>query len=188
MKPLLASLLLALLAICVAPQDKLPVSPVDEVGVYYQQDGKWTELPPEVVNWKTGGVLKSVGTMGVVKGDVNGKVKGGSSKTRLKNSVEILVYAPEGTSITEYQLLKLRTHSDSREFRTVTGGVLHQSGGAERDTLEFTGKHIAQRTWTISLESLAPGEYGLLPPGMGDARSASAQLGKIYSFSVPKPE
>jgi hypothetical protein len=188
MKRLVLAILSFLLPLCGFGQEKLGPSPVDEVGVYFQQDGKWTELPPEVVNWKTGGVIKSMSTMGVVKGDVNGKVKGGSSKTHLKKPIELLVYAPEGTSITEYQLIKFRTHSDSREFRTVTGGVFHQSGGAERDTIDFTGKHIAQRTWTISLDTIAPGEYGLLPPGMGDARSASAQLGKIYSFSLPKAE
>lgn len=163
-------------------------SPVDEVGVYFQQEGKWLDVPPEVVNWQTGGVLKKMGTMGIVKEDVNGKVKGGTCKTHLKQPVDLLVYAMEGASITEYQLIKFRTHSDSREFRTVTGGVFHESGGAQRDILEFTSKHIAQRTWTIHLANLAPGEYGLLPPGMSDARSASAQLGKIYSFCIAKSE
>jgi hypothetical protein len=186
MKRSMISLALLVWPVCAFTQEKLPAPPVDEVGVYSQQDGKWVDLPPEVVNWKTGGVLKSMGTMGVVKGDVNGKIKGNASKSHLRQPLELLVYAPEGTAITEYQLIKLRTHSDSREFRTVTGGVFHVSGGAERDTLEFSGKHIAQRTWTIELADLKPGEYGLLPPGMGDARSASAQLGKIYTFSIPE--
>ena len=94
----------------------------------------------------------------------------------------------EGTAITEYQLIRFRTHSDSREFRTVTGGVFHASGGSDRDVVEFASKHVAQRTWTISLANLTQGEYGLLPPGMSEARSASAQLGKVYTFSIPKPE
>jgi len=181
---------LATLALpCVAiAQDKLPAAPVDEVGVYYKVEGKWTELPPEVVNWQTGGVIKHAASLGVVKGDVNGKVRGGSSKTHTKQPIELLVYLPEGTSITEYQLLRFHTHSDSREFRTVTGGIFHESGGATRDMVDYTPKHIAQRTWTIDLTSLSPGEYGLLPPGMSDARSASAQLGKVYTFSIIKPE
>ena len=33
-------------------------APVSEVGVYYSKSGSWTDLPPEVVNFKTGGVLK----------------------------------------------------------------------------------------------------------------------------------
>ena len=31
----------------------------DEVGVYYMKSDAWADLPPEVVNFKTGGVLKS---------------------------------------------------------------------------------------------------------------------------------
>lgn len=157
---------------------------VEEVGVYFRSGDKWVDLPPEVVNWKTGGVVKHVGTLGVVKGDVNGKLRGGSSKSHLKQPVELLVYATEGVAITEYQLIRFRTHSDSREFRTITGGVLHVSGGADRDTLEFTNKHVAQRTWTIPLGDLKPGEYGLLPPGLSASSSASSQLGKMYTFTI----
>ena len=154
------------------------------MGVYFQKDGKWIDLPPEVINWKTGGVMRSIGTVGIVKGNVNGRIVGKASKSHLNQPVALLVYATEGTAITEYQLLKLHTHSNSREFRTVTGGVFHVSGGSERDTLEFEGKHIAQRTWTIPLANLKPGEYGLMPPGVSESRSASAQLGKMYTFSI----
>ena len=91
MKHALACMLLIGWPFLASTQDKLPPPPVDEVGVYFQQDGKWTELPPEVVNWKTGGVVKNVSTLGVVKGDVNGKVRGSGSKTHLKQSIEILV-------------------------------------------------------------------------------------------------
>ncbi len=171
--------------VCFA-QEKLPPSPVDEVGVYYQKDGRWEDLSPEVVNWKSGGVLKSIATVGVVKGDVNGKIHGKASKTQLREPIDLLVHTPEGTAITEYQLIKMHDHSSDREFRTVTGGVFHVSGGTERDNIEYESKHIAQRTWTIALASLNPGEYGLLPPGVSESRSASAQLGKMYTFSIPK--
>ncbi len=165
-------------------QERLGPPPVDEVGVYYHKAGQWVEMMPEVVNWKTGGVMKSVGTIGVVKGDVNGKINGEVSRTPLNRPVELLVYCPEGTAISEYQLIKLRKHSNSREFRTVTGGVFHRSGGATRDTLELpAAEHIAQRTWSMKIPDLQPGEYGLLPPGF-ESRSAGAQLGKIYTFTV----
>jgi hypothetical protein len=175
---------LALVGLALA-QDK-PVSPVDEVGVYFQQQGsQWMDVPPEVVNWKTGGVLKSHVTLGVMKGNINGKLQGGSSRTVFDQRTELLVYTPEGTAIEEYQLIKLRTHSSSREFRTVTGGVFHVSGGSERDDVAFVSKHIAKRTWTISLGTLSPGEYGLMPPEFnGGGKSASAQLGKMYTFSI----
>jgi len=77
----------------------------------------------------------------------------------------------------------LRTHSNGREFRTVTGEIFHVSGGSNPDDLPFDSQHIATRTWTITLDGLPLGEYGLLPPGAIGARSASAPLGKMYTFT-----
>jgi hypothetical protein len=96
----------------------------------------------------------------------------------------LLVYAPEGRQITEYQLIKLRTHSNAREFRVVTGGIFNVHGDSDRDDLPFDSQHIAIGTWTISLSELKAGEYGLLPPGLAEAQSASAQFGKMYTFTV----
>jgi hypothetical protein len=160
------------------------ISGMTEVGVYFRKGDSWADLPPEVVNFKTGGVLKSVGTVGIVKGDVNGHVNGNHSKTQLKSPVELLVYTPEGTAITEYQLLRLREQKDSREFRTVTGGVMHVSGGATRDVVPFESKKVATRTYEIVLPNLGGGDFGLLPPASSDATSASGRIGKIYSFRL----
>src|SRR5262245_19688248 len=155
-----------------------------EVGVYYLKDGTWKELPPEVVNVKTGGVLKTIGTAGIVKGDVNGHVNGIHSPNKMASPVELLVYAPEGTAITEYQLLRLRDQKNSREFRTMTGGVLHVSGGATRDLVPFEGRKIAPRTFQITLPSLGSGDYGLLPPASADPNASSGRIGKIFSFWI----
>jgi len=159
-------------------------SPVNEVGVYFKKGETWTDLPPEVVNFKTGGVLKSIGTAGIVKGDINGHVNGNHGKTQLKSPIELLVYTPEGTAITEYQLLRLREQKDSREFRTVTGGLMHVSGGATRDLIPFESKKIAPRTYEIVLPNLGGGDFGLLPPAGGDSTSSSGRIGKIYSFRL----
>ena len=154
--------------------------PVSEVGVYYRKGDVWADLAPEVVNFKTGGVVKSIATAGVVKGDINGHLNGEHSPNGLKSPVDILVYAPEGTNVSEYQLLRLHDQKDSREFRTVTGGVLHVSGGATRDMIPFESKKIAPRTWEIVLPTLGSGEYGLLPPSASD----STRIGKLYSFRI----
>jgi hypothetical protein len=158
--------------------------PVNEIGVYYKKGDAWIDLEPEVVNFKTGGVLKSIATEGIVKGDVNGHVNGAESKTQLKTPVEILIYAPEGVAATEYQLLHLRESGKYREFRTMTGGVFHQSGGATRDAIEFEAKKIAPRTYALTLSTLKTGEYGLFPPSSSDATGASGRLGKLYTFHV----
>jgi hypothetical protein len=164
----------------------LPVG-IDDVGIYLKdKSGAWVSIMPEIVNFKTGGVMKSFATGGVVKGDVNGHIQGGHAKVSATFPVTLAVYVPEGTAITEYQLLKLRAGGNSREFRSVTGGVYHVSGGATRDAIEFQPEKIAPRVYQIKLEaSIGKGEYGLLPPGSyGSSNMGSA--GKIYSISVPE--
>lgn len=155
-----------------------------EIGVYVNRDGKWIDVLPEVVNWKTGGVLKSIASAGIVKGDVNGHVEGDQSRTRVGQQLQFVVVAPEGVSITEYQLLRLNKHKDNREFRTVTGGIFHAKGGATHDLVPFEGQKIASRTFVVSLNGLTVGEYGFLPPGALTSVSGASTLGKIYSFSV----
>ena len=171
-----------------APSQPAPAvaagAPVNEVGVYYQKAGEWADLPPEVVNFKTGGVLKSIGTAGIVKGDINGHLNGSHSPNGLKSPVELLVYVQEGVAITEYQLLRLRDAKEAREFRTVTGGVMHVSGGATRDLVPFESKKIAPRTYQIVLPNLGAGEYGLLPPAGSDPTASTGRIGKIYSFRL----
>lgn len=174
----------AQVAAAVTAQDQPGAATPTDAGVYVKgKTGQWDEVEPEIVNWKTGGVAKSAFSYGLVKGDINGHIKGGRSKLTVATN-EILVVALEGVSVTEYQLLRMRTHQDSREFRAATGGMLHQSGGSDRDALEFEHKKIANRTFVITLPAaLKDGEYGLLPPGAVASRSATS-LGKVYSFRI----
>ncbi len=154
-----------------------------DIGAYFKKGGKWEEMLPEVVNWKTGGVLKTVVTGGIVKGDVNGHIAGDHSRNSAASPLEVLIYAPEGVAITEYQLLHLHEEKDSREFRTVTGGVMHVSGGATRDVVPFEGKKVANRMYKVLLPTLGAGEYGFLPPGAVTS-SNSASIGKMYTLRV----
>jgi hypothetical protein len=87
-------------------------------------------------------------------------------------------------AITEYQLLCLRESGNSHEFRSITGGVIHSSGGAQRDQVEFEGKKVAPQTYEIVLgKDVKNGDYGFLPPGaMSSSNIASA--GKMYTFHV----
>lgn len=164
--------------------DSSAVPSISEIGVYYKKGDQWAELLPEQVNWRTGGVFKTVVTAGLVKGDINGYLLGPNSRNVVKTPLEFLIYAAEGVAITEYQLLRLRQKSDRREFRTVTGGVLHTSGGATRDLVPFEGKKIAPRMWTVILPNLGPGEYGFLAPGAVATQHPGAQLGKMYTFRL----
>ena len=159
---------------------------VDEVGVYYKdaKTNKWVEFQPEIVNYKSGGAMKSAFSYGIVKQDKNGHVPGKSAALGLTHPVEILIYAPEGTAPNEYQLLKLRVNSDNREFRSETGGVFHKSGGAERDRQDFDPKKIGPRLYTATLgPEIKAGEYGILPPGSVSSSNV-ASAGKIDSFRI----
>jgi hypothetical protein len=160
---------------------------IDEVGVYFKgKSGTWAALMPEIVNFKTGGVMKSMMSYGIVKGDINGHVNGKTAKTTLTFPVTLAVYVPEGTAISEYQLLRLRQSGNSREFRSVTGGVIHVSGGATRDVVDFQPTKIGPRVYQVVLDSnLGKGEYGLLPPGSHNSSNMGSD-GKIYGVSVPE--
>jgi len=158
--------------------------PVDEVGVYFKKDDKWQEMLPEIVNWKTGGAFKRFATDGIVKGDVNGHLEGAKAKVVVTTPLDFLVYTPDGVAISEYQLLHLHVSGNGREFRSMTGGVVHSSSGASRDMVDFEGKKIAPRTYEILLPaSIEKGEYGFLPPG-ATSSSNLASSGKMYTFEI----
>ena len=158
---------------------------VDEIGVYYKdKSGNWVEFAPEIINFKSGGFLKSLATDGIVKPDMNGHVPGNTSKLSLPRPVSILIYAPDGTAPEEYQLLKMRVNSNNREFRSMTGGVIHSSTGAQRDDVAFTANKIGPRLYQFTLgPNDAPGEYGILPPGSVSTVNA-ASAGKIFTFHL----
>ena len=158
---------------------------VDTIGLYYRgQDGNWTEVNAEVVNFKTGGALKHLSSAGIVKEDLNGHVAGYHSHLSVPSPAEFLLYLPEGTSPGEYQLIRFRVAGDSREFRAITGGAIHSSGGAVRDTVDFTSKKIAPRLYSITIGGEpGKGEFGFLPPQEAGTGKGVASSGKIYTFS-----
>jgi len=158
---------------------------IDSVGLYYKsQDGNWTEVGAEVVNFKTGGALKHIGSAGIVKGDLNGNVSGYHSRLELKAPAEFILYLPEGVSPGEYQLIRFRVSSDNREFRSLTGGVAHTSGGAARDVADFSSKKLAPHIYSVTLSGdISKGEYGFLPPQESSGGKNIASSGKIYTFS-----
>jgi hypothetical protein len=161
---------------------------IDEIGVYYKKENsvvdKWTSIQPEIVNYKSGGWVKSTATHGIIKQDRNGHVDGNASQLVLSRGTSFLLYVPEGVSPVEYQLLRFRINSNNREFRSQTGGVFHSETGAQRDNVPFTAQKIGPRLYQFTLESDTPkGEYGILPPGVINQANAS-RAGKIYTFAI----
>jgi hypothetical protein len=160
-----------------------------EVGVYAKKGGQWVEALPEIVNWKTGGVLKNIASVGVVKKDVNGHIPGEHSRNSVATPFEFMICVPEGVAITEYQLIHLRAKpgKNYREFRTVTGGVFNAKSGAMRDMVPFEGKKVANRLYSVVLPStLGAGEYGFIYLGAsgGAGGLTSLSMGKMYTFRL----
>jgi hypothetical protein len=161
-----------------------------EVGVYVVQGNKLTTVEPEIVNWRTGGVLKSIATVGLDKGHVNGTVSGPTSRLSLASPPQLMsdttvfyFHCLEGTSAAEYQLLRLWAKGDRREFRAVTGGILHASGGAKDNVVEFKYEKVSPRIYKVSVPRLNLGDYGFLAPG-AVASANTASQGKIYTFRI----
>lgn len=160
-----------------------------EIGVYYKKGGEWQEVLPEIINWKTGGVIKGIASAGIVKKDINGHIPGPHSRNSVAFPAEFTIYTPEGVAITEYQLIRLRAHPDKdyREFRTVTGGVFNQKSGAMRDIVPFESKRSAPRQFSVLLPSaLGAGEYGFIHMGSTGASGglSSMSMGKMFTFRV----
>jgi hypothetical protein len=117
------------------------------------------------------------------KGDVNGHLRGGGSATQMNTPLEFLIKTPDGVDATEFQLVHLHQKSDAREFRTVTGGVFHASGGASRNAIGFDQTKVARHTYKVTLsENLPRREYAFLAPGLTGS-SASGATGKAYTFA-----
>jgi hypothetical protein len=154
----------------------------EDVGVYVNLRERLVPLKVEIITWRSGGVLKRALTFS--RGHLNGLVHQPMSALRLDSSLEFIVYCAEGVSAEEYQLLRFWEKKDRREFRLVTGGVIHASSGAAMNAVKLDIDKLGSRLYRIkSSYPLPKGEYGFLPPGAVLSASA-ASGGKMYTFGV----
>jgi len=186
----------------VQPSDALPADKIaekvassdaelpDEIGLYLVRKTGLVAIEPEIVNWQTGGVVKQMATLGLDKGHLNGTVAGPHSSLNVASSffgydgpIEFILRCPDGTSASEYLLLRFWEKSDRREFRSVTGGVFHASGGAKDNVVEFRFQKLGPRTYRVKIPSLERGEYGFLAPGETSSASLGSH-GKVYTFHI----
>ena len=164
------------------PPAEIQISPVNEIGVYFKdKNGQWQPMESEAVHVKSGGFVKSTLTHNIIKEDRNGVVSGREASLLLPRPIEFLIYTPDGVTASEYELVRFRLNSKDREFRVLTGGVIHSTGGAQRDDVPIKLTKVGPRAWSFRLASDTPGaEYGILPPGTGNVTNG----GKIYTFAI----
>lgn len=158
---------------------------IHDPGLYrLDTKGVWQSVKAEIVDFEGSGKLKAIGTAGLTKGEIDGHIDGAHSELTLKFPVMLAVYVPEEGDMAHYQLVRLHVKRHSREFRSVTGGLLHASGGAKHDAVDFDADKIAPRVYQIKLQVyLGAGEYGLLPPG-DYGTSSRGSNGKIYTLGI----
>jgi hypothetical protein len=114
-------------------------------------------------HFRSGGFLKSIATSGLTGELINGTGKNPHSLLKTSLPIESIIRCPEGTSITEYQLLRLDEKKDRREFRAIPGGVVNLTGGKEKNAAPFhceLSASCSEETRIIIAISLSP----RLPP------------------------
>ena len=146
--------------------------------------GNGSEMLPEVVNWKSGGVMKSVATVGVVKGDVNGHLVGKHSHNSVTTPLEFLIVVPGGFAITEYQLLHLHENGNNREFsdrhRRRVSCIWRRHSVA---CLQYDGKKVGKRQY-CRLAGIQTGEGRSTVIAAGCAQSERRCFGQVVSFQL----
>jgi len=164
---------------------------IQDPGVYIKDASRaWVPIQPESVTFKAGGAIKNIASAHIMKGDLNGSLEGARSKLSIPLPVTFAVYMPEGGAISQYQLLRFHSVGDTRQFRSVNGGVLKKAGEATRDAIQFQAEKVSPRLCLITVERvLGKGEYGILPPAETNAQDSGANSGKettakIYTVSV----
>jgi hypothetical protein len=168
-----------------APAAALPPG-VDQVGAYYKDSGgNWQPLPSEVVIFESAGAVKHIATAGLVKEDVNGVIGGMRSRLVVTAPVTLILHVPQGRSVNDYELFRLRVVGNNRQFLSVAGGLNKETAGALRDEVDFTSKQIGPSAYQIVLGSeIGQGEFGFLEPQDTASHGTPPSSGKIYTFAI----
>jgi hypothetical protein len=153
----------------------------DELGVYYLKDGKYVNIPPEILNLRTArGKQMMVGIFANAK--LNGWITSQHSTTRLAPTNDFVVKLAEGTDPAEFLCVTFEVKKDRREVELARGRI-NISTGTHRSQIPFESERLAKQIYRLKFGTMKRGEYGLLPPGANISANATS-AGKIYTFLV----
>jgi hypothetical protein len=182
-----------------APPALNPNLPPPEVGVYWKNDANFVPIEGQALSQaKVGGRAGAMFTYGMRSEHWDAFLNGPTSKNRVKDRQPLFyIYVADGTSASDFVLIKLNRKGDRREFQIGSfGGVTAGKSGVKRDKeVPFKYEHVAIRTFRITFDSeLKPGEYAffmgtgqqsMMAEGHGASNSGGSASGRIYDFTVP---
>jgi hypothetical protein len=157
-----------------APMTIDPNLPPPEVGVYWKDGSNFVMVQGQALSQtKAGGKAGSFFTDGLRNQHWDAYVEGPTSKNVVKERrPAFYFYVPDGSTSSDYVLIKLNKKGDRREFQVGSfGGISGGKSGVQRDKeVPFKADHIGIRVYRITLnEDLKPGQYAFF---MGTGQSA----------------
>jgi hypothetical protein len=181
-----------------APMTLDPNLPPPEIGVYWKDGGRFVLMEGQALSQaKIGGRAGAMFTYGIRGLHWDAYVNGPTSRHIVKERRPVFyIYVPDGTSSSDYSLMKLNKKGDRREFQigSLSGMMGGGKAGVKRDKeLSFQAEHVGIRTYKVILDQdLKPGEYaffmatGQQVGATGGEGTGGAATGRIYDFSLPE--
>jgi hypothetical protein len=176
-----------------------PNLPPPEVGVYWRDASHFVLIEGQMLsNAKVGGKAGSMFSYGLRGMHWDATLNGPTSGHIVRDHRPVFyLYVPDGSSSSDYILLKLNKKGNRREFQvgTMAGKFGGGKAGLKTDKeIPFEAEHIGIRTYKVTLrEDLNPGEFAFfMSTGQQlngtDRRSGTggAATGRIYDFSLPE--
>lgn len=173
-----------------------PNLPPPEVGVYWKDATRFVLIDGQVLSSaKIGGRAGSMFTYGFRGLHWDGYINGPTSIHVVKERRPVFyIYVADGSSSSDYSLIKLNKKSDRREFQigSLSGKMGGGKAGVKRDKeMPFQAEHVGIRIYKLTLEEdLKPGEYaffmatGQQMESTGRTGTGGAVTGRIYDFSL----
>ena len=173
--------------------------PPPEVGVYWKDESRFVLIEGQMLaNAKVGGKAGSMFSYGFRGMHWDATLKGPNSSHIVRDRRPVFYfYVPDGSSSSDYVLLKLNKKGDRREFQvgTMAGKFGGGKAGLKSDKeIPFEAEHVGIRTYKVTLrQELSPGEFAFfMATGRQlngtDSRSGTggAATGRIYDFRLPE--
>lgn len=90
----------------------------------------------------------------------------------------------DNASVMQYQLIRMHSDKDGRDFRPAAETDEDGASAASEDAIRYNPERLGPTRWLISLRDLPKGEYGFLPPPLTDIRSVTGYSTTVYTFRM----